>query len=81
MYCHLQDVCALVFYLVPVSRVTIYTFAVVSGLLWSAPFPVTIFMLEKFYGSMFLGTLSATAEMSCQVFKIPGSFLHFLDIP
>ena len=61
----------MVFFIVPVSQVSIYIFAASIGLLWLATVPLTAGLVSQFFGPRYMATLYGIAFFSHQV----GGFL------
>ncbi len=61
----------MVFFIVPVSQISIYIFAASIGLLWLATVPLTAGLVSEFFGPRYMATLYGIAFFSHQV----GGFL------
>jgi MFS family permease len=57
----------LVFFLAPVSQMSVYIFASCIGLLWLATVPLTAGLVSQFFGPRYMATLYSIAFLSHQV--------------
>jgi MFS family permease len=57
----------MVFFIVPVSQISIYIFAACIGLLWLATVPLTAGLVSQFFGPRYMATLYGIAFFSHQV--------------
>jgi MFS family permease len=62
-----RSLCILVFFLMPVSQMSVYIFASCIGLLWLATVPLTAGLVSHFFGPRYMATLYSFAFLSHQV--------------
>ncbi|KAI8062869.1 major facilitator superfamily domain-containing protein [Gongronella butleri] len=64
-----------IFYFLPLSMATIFSFAAVFGLFWLSTVPPTMAFVGKVFGNKYIGTLSSITFVGHQIGSFCGAFL------